>query len=54
MVAHRHRVTVVEPLHVANDLCQDSAEAIADGNDADAIELRGLDVQQVIDASLCV
>ena len=52
VVAHRHGVAVIEPLYMANDLGQDAAEAVADGDNSSAIKLRRLDVQQVIDASI--
>ena len=52
MIADRHGVAVIEALHMADDLGQDAAEAVADGDDASAIKLRWLDVQQVIDASI--
>jgi hypothetical protein len=52
MIANRNRLAVVEALYVSDDLRQDSAEPISDGDDASAIKLRRLDVQQIIDAAV--
>ncbi len=42
MIANRNRLAVVEAFYVSDDLRQDSAEPIADGDDASAIKLRRL------------
>ena len=52
MIASRHGVAVIEAFYVSDDLGQDAAEAVADGDDASAIKLRRLDVQQVVDATV--
>ncbi len=52
MIANRNRLAVVEAFYVSDDLRQDSAEPIADGDDASAIKLRRLDVQEIIDAAV--
>ena len=38
----------MESLHVPNHLSDYTAQTVSDGNDASAIELRGLNVQQVV------
>lgn len=52
VIADRNRRAVVEPLHMADDLGKNAAEAVTDGDDTGGIKLRWLDVQQVIDASI--
>jgi hypothetical protein len=52
MITNRDRLAVVEAFYVSDDLGQDTTEPVADGDDASAIELRRLDVQQVIDAAI--
>ena len=52
MIANRNRLAVVEAFYVSDDLGQDTTEPVADGDDASAIELRRLDVQQVVDATI--
>lgn len=47
MIAGRHSVAVVETLHTVNDLGQDAAEAVPNGNDTGAVILRRVDVQPV-------
>ena len=46
MIANRNRLAVVEAFYVSDDLGQDTAEPVADGDDTSAIKLRRLDVQQ--------
>ena len=50
MITNWDRLAAVEAFYVSYDLRQDSAEPVADGDDASAIKLRRLDVQDVIDA----
>src|SRR5208283_4819067 len=52
MIANRNRRAVVEAFYVSDDLRQDSAEPISDGDDASTIKLRRLDVQEIIDAAV--
>jgi hypothetical protein len=52
MIAGRHGLRAIEALHVAEDFGDDAAEAIADGDDARAINLRWLDVVQVVDPTV--
>ena len=52
MITNRNRLAVVEAFYVSDDLSQDTTESVADGDDTSAIELRRLDVQQVIDAAV--
>src|SRR4030095_16628927 len=52
MIANRNRLAVVEAFYVSDDLRQDLAEPISDGDDASAIELRWLAVQQLVDAPI--
>ena len=46
VIADRNCRAVVEPLHMANDLGQDSTKPIANRNNASAIELRWLNVKR--------
>lgn len=52
MVASRNRLAVVEAFYVSDDLSQDTTESVADGDDTSAVELRRLNVQQVVDATV--
>jgi len=52
MITNRDRLAVVEAFYVSDDLGQDTAEPVADGNDASATKLRWLDLQEVIDAAV--
>ena len=52
MIAGRHGLRAIEPLHVPNDFGDHAAEAVADRNHARAIELRRLDVEQVVDPTV--
>ena len=52
MIAGRHGVRAIEALHVADDFSDHAAEAVADRDDARAIKLRWLDVEQVVDPTV--
>ena len=52
MIANRNRLAVVKAFYVSDDLSQDTTESVANGDDASAIKLRRLDVQQVADATV--
>jgi hypothetical protein len=50
VVANGHMTGPMKALHMANHLGDDAAQSVADGKDACAVELRGLYMQQVVDA----
>jgi hypothetical protein len=52
MITNRDRPAVVGAFYLSDDLSQDSTEPVADGDDTSTIELRRLDVQEVIDAAV--
>jgi hypothetical protein len=53
-IAGRHLAGAVERLDVADDLADHAAEAVADRDHPRAVELRRLDVQQVVGACVAV
>lgn len=42
----------MKALHMTNDLSDDATQSIADGQNAGAVELRGLHMQQIVDATI--
>ena len=42
----------MKALHMANDLGDDTPQSVTDGQDTSAVELRGLYMQQIVDAAI--
>ena len=52
MVADGHMTGAMKAFYMANDLCDDAPQPVADGQDAGAVELRGLHMQQIVDTAI--